>query len=76
MSKAINEQIAEDRFRFETLAVQKEGGEPSFGVIPGAGGAQHLASLMGRARALEVMLSAQELVYDMQARPISDSNGA
>jgi enoyl-CoA hydratase/carnithine racemase len=32
--------------------------EPSFGVIPGAGGAQHLARLMGRGRALEVMLSA------------------
>src|ERR1051325_7220491 len=36
--------------------------EPSFGVIPGAGGAQHLARLMGRGRALEVMLSAQD--YD------------
>jgi enoyl-CoA hydratase/carnithine racemase len=31
--------------------------EPSFGVIPGAGGAQHLTRLMGRGRALEVMLS-------------------
>lgn len=36
--------------------------EPAFGVIPGAGGLQHLARLMGRARALEVMLSAQD--YD------------
>jgi enoyl-CoA hydratase/carnithine racemase len=36
--------------------------EPSFGVIPGAGGAQHLARLMGRGRALEVMLSAED--YD------------
>jgi enoyl-CoA hydratase/carnithine racemase len=36
--------------------------EPAFGVIPGAGGAQHLARLMGRARALEVMLSAED--YD------------
>lgn len=36
--------------------------EPSFGVIPGAGGAQHLTRLMGRGRALEVMLSAQD--YD------------
>ena len=34
--------------------------EPSFGVIPGAGGAQHLARLMGRGRALEVMLSPQD----------------
>lgn len=38
--------------------------EPSFGVIPGAGGAQHLARLMGRSRALEVMLSAQD--YDAE----------
>ena len=38
--------------------------EPSFGVIPGAGGAQHLARLMGRARALEVMLSARD--YDAE----------
>lgn len=36
--------------------------EPAFGLIPGAGAAQHLARLMGRARALEVMLSAQD--YD------------
>jgi enoyl-CoA hydratase/carnithine racemase len=32
--------------------------ETAFGVLPGAGGAQHLARLMGRARALEVMLGA------------------
>jgi len=38
--------------------------EPSFGVIPGAGGAQHLTRLMGRARALEVMLSADD--YDAE----------
>lgn len=38
--------------------------EPSFGVIPGAGGAQHLTRLMGRGRALEVMLSAQD--YDAE----------
>jgi enoyl-CoA hydratase/carnithine racemase len=31
--------------------------EPVFGVLPGGGAAQHLARLMGRARALEVMLS-------------------
>jgi hypothetical protein len=34
------------------------------GVSPGAGGIQHLARLMGRARALEVMLSAQD--YDAE----------
>jgi enoyl-CoA hydratase/carnithine racemase len=38
--------------------------EPAFGVIPGAGGAQHLTRLMGRARALKVMLSAQD--YDAE----------
>src|SRR5262249_33396180 len=36
--------------------------EPAFGQVPGAGGVQHLVRLMGRARALEVMLSAQD--YD------------
>ena len=39
--------------------------EPSFGVIPGAGGAQHLTRLMGRGRALEVMLSAQDYGADL-----------
>jgi len=38
--------------------------EPAFGVIPGAGGAQHLARLVGRARALEIMLSAED--YDAE----------
>ena len=42
--------------------------EPSFGVIPGAGGAQHLARLMGRGRALEVMLSAQDYNADLAER--------
>jgi enoyl-CoA hydratase/carnithine racemase len=41
--------------------------EPAFGVIPGAGGAQHLTRLMGRARALEVMLSAQDYDADLAA---------
>ncbi len=36
--------------------------EPAFGQVPGAGGVQHLVRVMGRARALEVMLSAQD--YD------------
>ena len=38
--------------------------EPAFGLLPGGGGAQHLTRLMGRARALEVMLSAQD--YDAE----------
>jgi enoyl-CoA hydratase/carnithine racemase len=42
--------------------------EPAFGVIPGAGGAQHLARLMGRARALEVMLSAEDFDADLAER--------
>jgi enoyl-CoA hydratase/carnithine racemase len=36
--------------------------EQAFGLIPGAGGIQHLTRLMGRARALEVMLTADD--YD------------
>jgi enoyl-CoA hydratase/carnithine racemase len=38
--------------------------EPAFGLIPGGGAAQHLARLMGRARALEVMLTAED--YDAE----------
>jgi enoyl-CoA hydratase/carnithine racemase len=38
--------------------------EPAFGQIPGGGATQHLARLMGRARALEVMLSADD--YDSE----------
>ena len=38
--------------------------EPAFGLIPGGGAAQHLARLMGRGRALEVMLSADD--YDAE----------
>ena len=38
--------------------------EPAFGTIPGGGAAQYLARLMGRARALEVMLSAED--YDAE----------
>jgi enoyl-CoA hydratase/carnithine racemase len=34
--------------------------EPALGVIPGGGAAQHLTRLMGRARALEVMLGAED----------------
>jgi enoyl-CoA hydratase/carnithine racemase len=38
--------------------------EPAFGAVPGGGAAQHLTRLMGRARALEVMLSAED--YDAE----------
>jgi enoyl-CoA hydratase/carnithine racemase len=38
--------------------------EPAFGLLPGGGAAQHLTRLMGRARAVEVMLSAQD--YDAE----------
>jgi enoyl-CoA hydratase/carnithine racemase len=38
--------------------------EQAFGLIPGAGGIQHLTRLLGRARALEVMLSADD--YDAE----------
>ena len=38
--------------------------EAAMGVIPGGGGIQHLTRLMGRARALEVMLSAED--YDAE----------
>jgi enoyl-CoA hydratase/carnithine racemase len=38
--------------------------EPAFGTVPGGGAAQHLTRLMGRGRALEVMLSAAD--YDAE----------
>ena len=38
--------------------------EPAFGQVPGGGGAQYLTRIMGRARALEVMLSADD--YDAE----------
>jgi enoyl-CoA hydratase/carnithine racemase len=38
--------------------------EQAFGLTPGAGGIQHLTRLLGRARALEVMLSAED--YDAE----------
>lgn len=42
--------------------------EPAFGQIPGGDGAQHLARLMGCARALEAMLSAQDSNADLAER--------
>jgi enoyl-CoA hydratase/carnithine racemase len=42
--------------------------EQGFGLIPGAGGIQHLTRLMGRARALEVMLSAADFHAELAER--------
>src|SRR5580693_6753107 len=42
--------------------------EAGFGTSPGGGGMQHLARLMGRGRALEVMLSAQDYDADLAER--------
>jgi len=42
--------------------------EPAFGQLPGGGGAQYLTRLMGRGRALEVMLSADDYDADLAER--------
>ena len=42
--------------------------EVGFGLIPGAGAAQHLTRLMGRGRALEVLLSAEDYDAGMAER--------
>ena len=42
--------------------------EQGFGFVPGAGGIQHLTRLMGRARALEVLLSADDYDADVAER--------
>jgi enoyl-CoA hydratase/carnithine racemase len=42
--------------------------EPAFGLLPGGGAAQHLVRLMGRARALEVMLSADDYGAELAER--------
>ena len=42
--------------------------EPALGTIPGGGGVQHLVRLMGRARALEVMLSAEDFGAELAER--------
>jgi enoyl-CoA hydratase/carnithine racemase len=42
--------------------------EPAFGAIPGGGAAQHLTRLMGRGRALEVMLGGEDYDADLAER--------
>jgi enoyl-CoA hydratase/carnithine racemase len=42
--------------------------EAAFGVIPGGGATQHLTRLMGRGRALEVLLSAEDYDADLAER--------
>jgi enoyl-CoA hydratase/carnithine racemase len=42
--------------------------EVGFGLIPGSGGVQHLTRLMGRGRALEVLLSAVDYDAEMAER--------
>jgi enoyl-CoA hydratase/carnithine racemase len=42
--------------------------EPALGLLPGGGAAQHLTRLMGRSRALEVMLSAEDYDADLAER--------
>jgi enoyl-CoA hydratase/carnithine racemase len=42
--------------------------EAGFGLIPGAGGMQHLARLMGRGRALEAILSGDDYDADLAER--------
>ena len=42
--------------------------EPAFGVLPGGGATQHLVRLMGRSRALEVLLSAADYDADLAER--------
>jgi enoyl-CoA hydratase/carnithine racemase len=42
--------------------------EPAFGQIPGGGAAQYLTRLMGRGRALEVMLTADDYDADLAER--------
>jgi enoyl-CoA hydratase/carnithine racemase len=42
--------------------------ESGLGLVPGAGGLQHLARLVGRARALEIMLSAGDYDADLAER--------
>jgi enoyl-CoA hydratase/carnithine racemase len=51
--------------RGKALLAQPEAG---LGFVPGAGGMQHLTRLLGRARALEVMLGAEDYDADLAER--------
>ncbi|MBV9943228.1 MAG: enoyl-CoA hydratase/isomerase family protein [Solirubrobacterales bacterium] len=42
--------------------------EPAFGLLPGGGATQHLTRLMGRGRALEVLLSAEDYGAELAER--------
>ncbi|WP_344810167.1 enoyl-CoA hydratase/isomerase family protein [Microlunatus ginsengisoli] len=42
--------------------------EPAFGLLPGGGGVEYLIRVMGRARALEVLLSADDYDADFAER--------
>jgi len=42
--------------------------EPALGAVPGGGGVQHLTRLMGRGRALEALLGAQDFNADLAER--------
>ena len=42
--------------------------EPAFGLIPGGGGVEYLVRVMGRSRALEVLLSADDYGADLAER--------
>ncbi|USI72971.1 enoyl-CoA hydratase/isomerase family protein [Sphingomonas morindae] len=42
--------------------------EAAFGLIPGGGGAQHLVRMVGRGRALEILLSADDYDADLAER--------
>jgi enoyl-CoA hydratase/carnithine racemase len=42
--------------------------EPAFGLLPGGGAVQHLTRLMGRGRALEVLLSGRDYDADLAER--------
>jgi len=42
--------------------------EAGFGLLPGAGGIQHLTRLMGRGRALEIILSGEDYSADLAER--------
>ena len=50
--------------------------EQGLGLIPGAGGIQHLTRLLGRARALEVILSSEDYDADLAERMVDQSGAA